>query len=105
MAERVIPLMDHRQKVRRATVPVDSPSPSGRLIDTRGRALRDLRISVTDRCNFRCSYCMPKAVFDADHAYLPQPALRTGAVPLPASLTPRASRTTSPADSSSASAR
>ncbi len=33
------------------------------LRDTRGRALRDLRISVTDRCNFRCTYCMPKEVF------------------------------------------
>lgn len=40
------------------------------LIDTRGRALRDLRISVTDRCNFRCVYCMPREVFGADHAFL-----------------------------------
>jgi cyclic pyranopterin phosphate synthase len=36
-----------------------------------GRPLRDLRISVTDRCNFRCSYCMPKSIFDKDYAYLP----------------------------------
>ncbi len=43
--------------------------------DTRGRPLRDLRISVTDRCNFRCSYCMPRSVFDQDHVYLPQDAL------------------------------
>lgn len=50
------------------------PSPSV-LRDTRGRALRDLRISVTDRCNFRCSYCMPKEVFDKDHVYLPRHAL------------------------------
>jgi GTP 3',8-cyclase len=41
------------------------------LADTRGRGLRDLRISVTDRCNFRCTYCMPKEVFDADYHYLP----------------------------------
>ena len=41
----------------------------GRL-DTRGRALRDLRISVTDRCTFRCTYCMPKEVFGRDHAFL-----------------------------------
>ena len=40
------------------------------LADTRGRALRDLRISVTDRCNFRCVYCMPREVFGADHAFL-----------------------------------
>lgn len=39
--------------------------------DTRGRALRDLRISVTDRCNFRCGYCMPRELFGADHAFLP----------------------------------
>lgn len=43
--------------------------------DTLGRPLRDLRISVTDRCNFRCSYCMPKEVFDKDYQYLPQSAL------------------------------
>ncbi len=49
--------------------------PSGQLTDTLGRPLRDLRISVTDRCNFRCSYCMPKEVFDKDYAYLPQNAL------------------------------
>ena len=45
------------------------------LRDTRGRALRDLRISVTDRCNFRCTYCMPKEVFGKDHVYLPRSAL------------------------------
>ena len=41
--------------------------------DTLGRPLRDLRISVTDRCNFRCVYCMPKEVFGRDYA-LPRPA-------------------------------
>ena len=40
------------------------------LADRLGRPLRDLRISVTDRCNFRCSYCMPKEVFDHRHAFL-----------------------------------
>ena len=40
------------------------------LADARGRALRDLRISVTDRCNFRCVYCMPREMFGADHAFL-----------------------------------
>ncbi len=40
------------------------------LPDARGRALRDLRISVTDRCNFRCVYCLPREVFGADHAFL-----------------------------------
>ena len=41
-------------------------------LDTLGRPLRDLRISVTDRCNFRCTYCMPKEAFGADHAFLPR---------------------------------
>lgn len=40
------------------------------LTDTRGRPMRDLRISVTDRCNFRCTYCMPRSVFDKDYKFL-----------------------------------
>ena len=40
------------------------------LLDKLGRPLRDLRISVTDRCNFRCTYCMPKEVFGKDFPYL-----------------------------------
>ena len=48
---------------------------SGSLLDRLGRPLTDLRISVTDRCNFRCSYCMPKEVFDKDYPYLPHSAL------------------------------
>ena len=38
--------------------------------DTRQRHLRDLRISVTDRCNFRCTYCMPKSVYDRDFKFI-----------------------------------
>jgi cyclic pyranopterin phosphate synthase len=45
------------------------------LLDTLQRPLRDLRISVTDRCNFRCSYCMPKEVFDKSHPFLPHAEL------------------------------
>jgi cyclic pyranopterin phosphate synthase len=41
------------------------------------RPIRDLRISVTDRCNFRCSYCMPKEVFGDDYAFLPKQELLT----------------------------
>ena len=41
------------------------------MADRLARPLHDLRISVTDRCNFRCSYCMPKDVFDKDYPYLP----------------------------------
>src|SRR5436309_12817481 len=40
------------------------------LVDAFGRPLRDLRISVTDRCNFRCTYCMPKEVFGRDFQFL-----------------------------------
>ncbi|BCZ81799.1 hypothetical protein PTKU64_54740 [Paraburkholderia terrae] len=40
------------------------------LLDARSRPLRDLRISVTDHCNFRCIYCMPKEVFGKDYAFL-----------------------------------
>lgn len=50
---------------------------AGSLRDTLDRPLRDLRISVTDRCNFRCGYCMPKAVFDKDYPYLPHTSLLT----------------------------
>ncbi|WP_025716995.1 GTP 3',8-cyclase MoaA [Paenibacillus sp. 1-18] len=42
------------------------------LKDTLRRPIRDLRISVTDRCNFRCSYCMPKEIFGDDFAFLPK---------------------------------
>lgn len=45
--------------------------------DTFGRPLRDLRISVTDRCNFRCVYCMPKEVFGPDYRFLPREDLLT----------------------------
>ena len=43
---------------------------SARFTDQFGRMLRDLRISVTDRCNFRCAYCMPRDVFGADHQFM-----------------------------------
>ncbi|MEY4909292.1 MAG: 3,8-cyclase MoaA, partial [Pseudomonadota bacterium] len=56
-------------------IPAPLIAPSGLLSDGLGRPLRDLRISVTDRCNFRCSYCMPKEVFDKNHQFLPQSAL------------------------------
>ena len=43
---------------------------STQTLDTLSRPIRDLRISVTDRCNFRCTYCMPKEVFNADYEFL-----------------------------------
>jgi cyclic pyranopterin phosphate synthase len=45
--------------------------------DTLGRPVRDLRISVTDRCNFRCTYCMPKSVFGRDYRFMPRRELLT----------------------------
>jgi cyclic pyranopterin phosphate synthase len=47
------------------------------MLDTLGRPLRDLRISVTDRCNFRCVYCMPKEVFGRDYRFLDRAELLT----------------------------
>ena len=73
MSERVIPLLDQRN--RPAVVPAIAIAPNGLLGDQRGRPLRDLRISVTDRCNFRCNYCMPKEVFNNDYKYLPHSSL------------------------------
>ncbi|MEX1043709.1 MAG: GTP 3',8-cyclase MoaA [Acidimicrobiia bacterium] len=47
------------------------------LVDTRDRPVRDLRISVTDRCNFRCTYCMPKEIFSRDYEFLDRHSLLT----------------------------
>src|ERR1700687_5355460 len=84
----IIPLTDARSAsnpaARRAELdafvrhaargPAVAPGP---LADPRGRPLSDLRISVTDRCNFRCVYCMPRDVFDADYHFLPHAELLT----------------------------
>jgi len=83
---KTIPLADARALVRarndalvataaaRGTAgAVDAAAP----LDTRGRELRDLRISVTDRCNFRCVYCMPKDVFGRDYPFLAHEELLT----------------------------
>lgn len=75
MTDRFIPIADARYDAGVAHVPDTPIAPVGTLLDTRGRRLHDLRISVTDRCNFRCTYCMPKSVFDADYAFLPQSSL------------------------------
>jgi cyclic pyranopterin phosphate synthase len=75
MSERVIPLVDGRVAPLAAMVPERPVAADGRLADALGRPLADLRISVTDRCNFRCNYCMPKEVFGKDYPYLPHAAL------------------------------
>ncbi len=75
MVEKVIPLADIRYAARVPIIPAQLTAPTGLLSDTLARPLRDLRISVTDRCNFRCSYCMPSEVFNKDYAFLPQTSL------------------------------
>jgi cyclic pyranopterin phosphate synthase len=70
MPSKVIPILS--TGARKAPA---APFADGRLVDTRGRPMRDLRISVTDRCNFRCVYCMPREVFDAGHEFLPHSAI------------------------------
>jgi len=69
MSARVIPLHDARPA--HIALPPLAAMPALPLADALGRPLHDLRISVTDRCNFRCGYCMPKQVFDKHHEFLP----------------------------------
>ena len=57
--------------------PVPGPASTPAVTDRFGRPLRDLRISVTDRCNFRCVYCMPREAFGPDHAFLPRSEILT----------------------------
>ena len=70
----VIPIADERP---RRMIPSTAPlgEPAADLRDRLGRRMHDLRISVTDRCNFRCVYCMPKQVFDSDYEFLPHDEL------------------------------
>jgi len=71
MASKVIPIHAEPARARSAAPAFAGTKP----LDTRGRPLRDLRISVTDRCNFRCVYCMPREVFDSSYKFLPHQAL------------------------------
>jgi cyclic pyranopterin phosphate synthase len=63
------------RQAARAGIPAAAPYDGSELADKRGRQMRDLRISVTDRCNFRCTYCMPREVFDANYRFLPHEAI------------------------------
>jgi cyclic pyranopterin phosphate synthase len=58
-------------------IPSKLEKPTGSLSDAFDRPLRDLRISVTDQCNFRCVYCMPREVFGKDYVFLPESSLLT----------------------------
>lgn len=75
MPKNLILLADQRYAAAVPHVPATHTPPTGRLLDTRARALGDLRISVTDRCNFRCGYCMPREVFDSRYPFLAHDAL------------------------------
>jgi len=75
MNKRIIPIFDERPVGGIAAVPALLEAPTGFLTDALMRPLHDLRISVTDRCNFRCVYCMPKEVFDKDYSFLPHSSL------------------------------
>ena len=72
MPEKVIPIRPAGSFVPAQKAPRHA---GGAFADTLGRQLRDLRISVTDRCNFRCVYCMPRDVFDENYTFLPQSSL------------------------------
>ncbi|HTJ98666.1 MAG TPA: GTP 3',8-cyclase MoaA [Bordetella sp.] len=76
---KIIYLTDHRAPVAASTSPAEGsavlPAPGQPVRDTRARPLQDLRISVTDRCNFRCTYCMPRDTFDSSHVFLPHAQL------------------------------
>ena len=75
MTARIIPIVNQLASKLAADLVTQAYPTTGLLTDALARPLRDLRISVTDRCNFRCSYCMPSEVFNKDYAFLPQTSL------------------------------
>ncbi len=75
MDKRTIPIAEARYHADLPIIPDDAAPPNGLLSDALARPIHDLRISVTDRCNFRCTYCMPKSVFDKNYEFLPQSSL------------------------------
>ena len=70
MVDKVIPIRIDEGTGLTPSIPKELVQANSHTKDLRGRTLRDLRISVTDRCNFRCTYCMPKEVFDQSYPYL-----------------------------------
>ncbi len=75
MPEKFTLIAHHRQFNAVPAIPAALESPTGFVADTLDRPLKDLRISLTDRCNFRCVYCMPEESFGRDHAFLPRASL------------------------------
>lgn len=78
-AQKVIPIEDKKRTLPALPIPQTGivRRENGHWIDSRGRPLRDLRISVTDHCNFRCRYCMPKEVFNHNYRFLAMTELLT----------------------------
>ncbi|OYV33634.1 MAG: cyclic pyranopterin phosphate synthase, partial [Thiomonas sp. 20-64-5] len=70
MSERVIPIVDHQYAASVPQIPAHAADVQAQPTDRLRRPLHDLRISVTDRCNFRCTYCMPKEIFDKHYEFL-----------------------------------
>lgn len=75
MSKKIIHIANHSPSGASVVLPASLEAPSGVLLDKRSRPLQDLRISLTDRCNFRCVYCMPREIFDKDHPFLPRASL------------------------------
>jgi GTP 3',8-cyclase len=74
---KVIPLVASKQARPLDAMSLTAARAAAQIADTRDRRLHDLRISVTDKCNFRCTYCMPKDIFGPGYKFLPQDALLT----------------------------
>lgn len=75
MSQKIINIANISRQNTASLPPAALETPTGSLLDKRSRPLQDLRISLTDRCNFRCVYCMPRSIFDKDHAFLPRASL------------------------------
>ena len=75
MPEKITLIADRRNYNAIPTIPAVAEVPTGFVADALARPLQDLRISLTDRCNFRCVYCMPEEAFGKDHPFLPRKSL------------------------------
>lgn len=75
MYEKTTLIADHRHLNAVPSIPSVIEAPTGFVADALARPLQDLRISLTDRCNFRCVYCMPEEVFGKDHVFMPRSSL------------------------------
>lgn len=72
-----MPIHDASHAAMKSAIRELAPPRTSAPVDLSGRQLRDLRVSITDRCNFRCSYCMPRDIFKAGFPFLPRSELLT----------------------------